>query len=137
MIQLDKDQQAKYDNIIRTCCDIEKDMSVTIDAGNAQAVEDQLANVTPWLANLSVIISDATEIYDWAKGRAADEAIGNDLLLNAKAEVQRRWFDGKLAKYNALYVRAENLSKNLRSQIDGLRSILSFEKEQLNVQRTT
>ncbi len=135
-IKLDLEQQKVYDFTIKTCCQIEAEMHTPVDPTNPAEVEAQLGNIIPWLANLSVLVSNSNAIYDWAKGEVATEIISKPDLMEAKQDILKNYIQGKLAKYSALFERVEALSKNLRSQVEGLRSILSYEKEQLNINRT-
>lgn len=128
-IQLSEDQQQKYNSVIKLCCDIEKEMHNTVEASDPVQIQNQLSNLLPYLSNLSDMVSIATAIYDWAKGKVADEIISNDSLMEAKQNILSNFIQGRLAKYNALYQRVESVSKNLRSSVDGLRSLLSYEKE--------
>lgn len=128
-IELNKDQQKIYDDTIRLCCDIEKALSTTIEPTEPTQISTQLENLRPYLANCSTLISNATAIYDWAKGKVMDDIIEQDKLLECKQEILKNYIAGKLARYSALYARCESLEKNLRSSIEGLRSMLSFQKE--------
>lgn len=128
-IELNEEQTKRYNGVIQLCCNIEKEMHVTVDPTIPEQVQQQLSNLLPYLSNLSDMVSISTAIYDWAKGKVADEIIGNSLLLEAKQGIQSNFIQGRLAKYNALYSRVESISKNLRSSVDGLRSLLSYEKE--------
>jgi len=134
-IVLSQEQQKVYDSTIKICCQIESEMSTTVDPTNPAEVEAQLGHIIPWLANLSTLVSNSNAIYDWAKGEVASEIISKPNLMEAKQDVLKNFIQGRLAKYSALYERVEALSKNLRSQVEGLRSILSYEKEQLNINR--
>lgn len=128
-IELDPKQQDLYNKVIKLCCDIEKEMHTSVDPTIPEQVQNQLSNLLPYLANLSDMVSVATAIYDWAKGKVADEIINNQTILDAKQGIQKNFIEGRLAKYNALYARVESVSKNLRSSVDGLRTLLSYEKE--------
>lgn len=128
-IELNKDQQDIYNNVVKLCCDIEADMNTSIEASEPAQIEEQLSNLLPYLSNLSDMISKATAIYDWAKGEVAKEIIADAKLMDTKQNILNTFIQGRLAKYNALYKRVESVEKNLRSNIEGLRSMLSYEKE--------
>lgn len=128
-IELNEDQQNIYNSIVRLCCDIEGEMQNTIESNNPVEVQEQLSNLLPYLANLSDMISKATAIYDWSKGEVVKEILTKDKLMEAKQNIISNYIQGRLAKYNALYQRVESVEKNLRSNIEGLRSILSYQKE--------
>lgn len=127
--ELNADQQKQYDAVIKLCTDIEGEMRNHIEATDPQEVQAQLSTLLPYLSNLSDMVSVATEIFNWAKGEAASIAMSDSRVLGLKAEVQKKWFSGKLAKYDALYERVQSVEKNLRSSIEGLRTLLSYEKE--------
>lgn len=128
-IELNEEQQKIYDLIVKLCCDIEGEMQSTIESNNPVEVQEQLSNLLPYLANLSDMISKATAIYDWSKGEVVKEILAKDKLMEAKQNIISNYIQGRLAKYNALYQRVESVEKNLRSNIEGLRSILSYQKE--------
>jgi hypothetical protein len=135
-IELDEAQTRLYNNVIKLCGDIEKEMKTTIDPTIPEQVQDQLSKLLPYLSNLSNMVSVATAIYDWARGRVADEIMKNpNRFDDAKASVVTLHVQGRLAKYNALYARVESVSKNLRSSVEGLRSMLSYEKELINMNK--
>ena len=73
----------------------------------------------------------ATAIFDWAKGEVVQEVLNSPQLTEAKQTVVSHHIQGRLAKYNALYERVQSIEKNLRSSVEGLRSLLSYEKENI------
>lgn len=91
---------------------IRKETEVSIDHTNGDEVawhlmrRIELQNLTPKIMELAVTI------FDHCKGMAATEVMSDDRLLNLKADVQRKWFDGKLAKWSGLYARAERACKD-------------------------
>ena len=122
-------------NIKKLCAEIAGAMAVTVQPDNVHEVSQQLSNLLPYLSNLPLLKADVTELYDKAKGNAAIEALDNPKLLNAKQDIQKRWFEGQLAAENALFSQVESTEKNLRSQIEGLRTLVSLGKEQMNLER--
>lgn len=133
-IELNKAQQEIYDQTIKLCCDIEKQLATSIEPSEPTQISAQLENLRPYLANCSTLISNATAIFDWARGRVMDDIISEDKLLDCKQEILKNYIAGKLARYSALYARCESLEKNLRSSVEGLRSMLSYQKELINQQ---
>lgn len=125
----------KINNIKKLCAEISGAMATTVQPDNVHEVAQQLSNLLPYLSNLPLLMADATEIYDTAKGNAAIEALANSTLLGAKQDIQKRWFEGKLAKENSLFALVESTEKNLRSQIEGLRTLISLGKEQMNYEK--
>ena len=112
---------------------IEKETSIAIDHTNGDEVAWHLMRRIELQQHTPRIMELAVTIYDHCKGMAATEVMGEERLLNLKADVQRKWFDGKLAKWNGLFHKAERACKDLNSGIDGLRSILSREKEMMRL----
>lgn len=125
----------KVNNIKKLCAEIAGAMATTVQPDNVMEVSAQLSNLLPYLSNLPLLKADATEIYDKAKGKAAIEALDNPKLLGAKQDIQKRWFEGQLFAENALYAQVESTEKNLRSQIEGLRTLVSLGKEQMNLEK--
>lgn len=128
-IQLNEKQQKLYDSTLKLCTEIEGRLAVTIEPDDAHQIAAQLENIRPYLANCPMLMANATVIYDWAKGEAADSIIIDSKLMNCKQSILNGYITGKLAKYSALYARCESLERNLRSSVEGLRSLLSYQKE--------
>lgn len=122
-------QQKMFDNINRLCQEIEKEMKTTIEISNPEAIRFGLEQLRPYLANCSMLTAQATGLYDTMKGEVVNDIILNEKILNLKSDLQRKWIEGKLAKFSSLYERTVSVEKNLRSSIEALRSQLSFEKE--------
>ena len=126
------------EKLIKLCEEIESAMRTSIDPTDPQQIQEQLANIIPYLANLSFMISTATEIYDKAKGEIADEIfLYPNKYKDVKANVMSLFIQGKLANENSLFERVESLSKNLRSSVEGMRSIISFLKEEIRETKFT
>lgn len=127
-IKLSPEQEAHYKNLVRLCEEIETAMDATIDGSDPAQIQHELSNRIPYLSNISKMMETATAIYDWAKGEAVKIAMKDASIIELKAAPQRLWFDGQLAKYSGMYQRVERLSKTLPSSVEGLRSLLSYEK---------
>ena len=126
------------EKLIKLCLEIEKVMSISVEPTDPQQVQEHLANLIPYLSNLSFMISTATEIYDKAKGEIADEIfLYPNKYKDVKANVMSLFIQGKLANENSLFERVESLSKNLRSSVEGMRSIISFLKEEIRETKFT
>lgn len=135
-INLNAEQQKLYNNVVALCCDIEKEMATTVDPTVPEQVQQQLSVLLPYLSNLSNMVSVATAVFDWAKGEVADEIMKNPVKFeDMKQSVISLFCQGRLAKYSALYERVESVSKNLRTSVEGLRSMLSYEKELVNMNK--
>lgn len=92
---------------------------------------DHLQNLSNFLASTPRMMEISSAIYSIAKGVAANEALNNKSLLAAKQDVQRRWLEGKVAKYEALYQKCETIKKAIDKSIDSYRTLISYEKEQI------
>lgn len=127
-IELTEQQKPVYQELMNYILAIEKEMVVEVDQTNGENIAYTLMNRINLLSSCAKMMSIATAIYDWAKGEVASEAMNNPNVMDAKQNIQRAWFDGRLAKWNAIYVRAERSYKDLSLSIEGLRSLLSYEK---------
>lgn len=108
---------------------IEKETAISVDHTTGDEVAFHLMRRIELQHHTPRIMELATMIYDHCKGMVAVEAMSEDRILNLKQDIQRKYFDGRLAKWNALYAKAERTCKDLNASMDGLRSILSREKE--------
>ena len=129
-----KDQLKVYKELIEVCMKIESVLMQPIEPDDPSSVERQLAERISYLGYTSRMMEQAIGIYDHVKGLAVDLILQSP-VAEMKQSIQKNWFDGKLARYSALYARVENLVKDLRNSIEGLRSILSYEKELIREQR--
>lgn len=128
-IQLSEEQLpylAELNGLIKKLND---EMGVTIDATNGEEVAAYLTRRVFLQQHNSRIMELATAIYDNCKGLAADQARKDESILNLKSDLQRKWFDGMLSKWSALYAKAEHTVKANDKGIEGLRTLLSRDKE--------
>lgn len=128
-IELSPSQLPSLNELNSLISKIEKETGISVDHTTGDEIAYHLMRRIELQHHTPRIMELATIIYDHCKGMAATEVMSDERLLNLKADVQRKWFDGKLAKWNALYAKCERACKDLNSGIDGLRSILSREKE--------
>lgn len=128
----DKQQQI-FDNVNNLCKEIEKAMGVTIEPTNPEEIKSALENLRPYLANCSTMTAQASGLYAMMKGELVEDIMLNEKVMQLKSDLQRKWIEGKLAKFSALYERAVSVEKNLRSSIEALRSQLSYEKENVKL----
>lgn len=130
-IELSTSQIPYLNELTRLIGLIEKETGLSIDHTNGDEVAWHLMRRIELQQHTAKIMELAVTIYDHCKGIAATEAMSEERIISLKADVQRKWFDGKLAKWNGLFHKAERTCKDLNSGIDGLRSILSREKEMM------
>lgn len=124
-----------YNQTISLCADIEKAMAISVQSDNPAEISHHISHLTPYLSNCSLLVSNAVEIFDKEKENAAIEAMENAKVYSAKQDIQKRWLEGRLSKYNALHTRAVSVEKNLRTSIEALRSLLSYNKELANLEK--
>lgn len=128
-IELVESQKAYYVELNTLIHKLNTEMAISVDATNGEEVAHSLTRRIENQQHNSRIMELATLIYDHCKGLAFEMANTDDKVLNAKSDLQRKWFDGVLAKWSALYAKAEHTVKANDKGIEGLRSILSREKE--------
>lgn len=131
-IELTDEQKKLHSELVNYITDIEKAMATVVDNKDSENVSYCLSERVSLLSTCPRMMELATSIYNWAKGKAAEDALVNENIYNAKQSIQLNYFNGRLAKWDGLYTRAERCSKDLVHQIDGLRSILSYNKS-LNI----
>lgn len=130
-IELSKSQLPHLDELNKLIGLIQMETEISIDHTNGDEVAWHLMRRIELQQHTPKIMELAVTIYDHCKGMAATEAMGDERIISLKADVQRKWFDGKLAKWNGLFHKAERTCKDLNAGIDGMRSILSREKEMM------
>ena len=70
----------------------------------------------------------ASKVYSEKKLQVANEMIFDDRKLTAKQQVQMLYISGQLKEEEGLYTRAERCVKALDKSIEGIRSLLSYDK---------
>lgn len=135
-IDLSPEQKATYNSLLEMLETIDKEMRMEIDVTNGDEIAHHLMQRINLLSLSARIMELATLIYDWAKGTAAEEILLNENLLDAKQDIQRKIIEGKIAKWDALYTRADRTVKDLNLSIEGLRSCLSYEKNMATINQS-
>lgn len=115
---------------------VEKETVISVDHTNGDEVAWHLMRRIELQHHTPRIMELATAIYNHCKGLAAAEAMSDERILSLKQDVQRKWFDGRLSKWDALYAKCERLCKDLANGIEGMRSLLSMEKELMRTRIT-
>ena len=128
-IELNPEQQKVYTNLVKLACEIEGAMAIVVVSDEPAQIKCAIDNRLPYLANLPKMMEGAVAIHDWAKGEVAKEMIADNRLYEAKQAIQLRYIEGRIAKYSALYERINSLHSALKLSIEGLRSLLSYEKQ--------
>ena|ERR1035437_10049144 len=131
-IALTPEQTPYYNKLIRLVAEIEKVMATTVNADDANEVNYTLNERVVLLSTCPEIMELASMIYNTCKGVLADEMMINQKLLDSKQNIQRMYIDGKLSKWEGMFIRAERATKDLAKSIDGLITMLSFLKTKNN-----
>lgn len=111
---------------------IEKEMRAGIDNTNGSELSYRLTKLVELNGTTPELMELAKAIHSHILGIAASEIIARPELLEAKQQVQKMYIAGRIAKWDALFERAEKVCSALVHSIDGLRSLLSFEKSLMN-----
>lgn len=130
-IELAPNQLVIQKQLIDDITSLEALMIVVIDVKQPAMISDILSQATSLLGITGLIMERAKMIHDHAMGLVAIEIMENKMLNGCKQQLMIAYIKGKTAKWSALYDRAETTCKALNTFIDGLRSLLSYEKEQM------
>jgi hypothetical protein len=76
----------------------------------------------------------STAMIGWAKGMIAEEIMADPKLANMKADLFRAYLHGRLAEYSAIEEKTKRAIRSMEVSIEAMRSILSYEKEQMKMQ---
>jgi len=128
-VTLTQAQEAFYKKILNQVKIVEEALAKPISVNDPEALVIELGHRLERLADSAELLAGATLVYDYAKGKVAILVLEEASLTGAKQDILKLYIQGKLAKYNALYVRVEAAVKDLRNSIDGIRSLLSYERE--------
>jgi hypothetical protein len=128
-ILLPTDKQTEYERVMAKCKAIEEILQIEVNPNSGDELNFELSKRLSLLGYASSMLAEATSVYDWAKGETANIIMRDNTFPQLKQEVLKLFIQGRLSTYSALYVRAENVIKDLRSSIEGIRTMLSYEKE--------
>ncbi len=131
-IELSADQIPHYNKLLDMLEVIEKEMRISVDNGNGPGLSLHLTRSVELLADTPKIMELAKVIHSHVSGCVAAKVLTDNNILEAKQQIQKLYIAGCLAKWDALYDRAEKTCSALVHRIDGLRSLLSFEKSLIN-----
>jgi len=113
------DELEGYVNSIESC------MKTVIDHSDINSLTYQLAKSLTLLALQGRVMELASSLFDWAKGQAVNHVKDAEY----KQDILRMELSGLLAAHSARFDRAERTVKALSTYIDGLRTLISAEKE--------
>jgi len=131
MITLTQQDQQTAQTLKDLCANIEGSLKTSVNPNEPQELQNQIEVLRPYLSHISTMMSSASAIYDYAKGECAKEMMKSSQLLDLKANVQKMWIEGQLKDFSELYYRVESVTKSLDKSINGLVSLLSYEKEKM------
>lgn len=112
---------------------INEALAIKVDL-NGHTISEELEHRLGLLAHSSKLMYLAKKLHGEAKGKVFEEAMNNKDLMNSKIDFQRLYIAGKMAESDALYEETESAVKNLEKNIEGLRSLLGFEKNLMSKQ---
>lgn len=125
MIQNTPDQQKRIDELSGYLEAMENTMKKEVDHTDISSLTYQLSKAITLLATQGKVMELASFLFDWAKGKAVEIVKDEDL----KHEVLKLKLSGLLAQHSARFDRSERTVKALTTYIDGLRTLISAEKE--------
>ena len=124
-LKLEPDQKpylAELENILQTFED-----TMTSPPNDINSQLEHLNTCNSLLALQGRVMELATLIHNNMKGKLIEEFKDSD--EDMKAHEFRLWADGKMARWEALYFKAERTIKSLDKYCENLRTIISAEKE--------
>lgn len=127
-IVLSSGAQQSEASITREIKDLEEILQRTVDSSKPHQVEQQIADLLPYVGKMPQLVGLAKWIHGEALKQVAASVIKDPELLKLKDNIQRQYINGEMSRYNALYEKITTMKSAVDKSIDGLRSILSFEK---------
>lgn len=124
-IELTDKQKPYLGELLNHLANMEGCMATKINHKDLGSLTDQLSQALTLLAHQGRVVELAVGIFDYAKGQAVEMVKDEDL----KHEVLKLKLSGILAQHSARFDRAERTVKALSTYIDGLRTLISAEKE--------
>ncbi len=73
-------------------------------------------------------------LYNWAKGKCAEEILIDERIIKAKESTIRLFIAGKMAYAESIYEKSEQAISSLQRTVEGLRTIMSSNKELIKQQ---
>lgn len=128
-IELTTELESNLKSLKEMIDQVETFLSVQVDHKNLDELAFALSKALSLLPLSGRMMEYATRIYDTAKGQAIQIILADDRTY--KQDEIRRIIEGLLANYSARYERTDRLIKNLSYYIDGIRTLISTEKEQV------
>lgn len=101
----------------------------TIDATNAPEIIEFLNELSAWLPHVGKVQASAKYYLLLAERTAMDYM--PEGINRLSATERRRWAQGQVAEFAALYENIERLGAAMTHRCDALRTLLSYEKQQM------
>lgn len=99
-------------------------------------VRERIARMNVYLARANKIWAEAKYILAKEREYLYDEAIDTGTLSNLKPSIVKDIVNAKTADSEYVTILAERVSRTIVHQCDGLRSLLSWNKEDMKLTRT-
>ena len=128
-IKLTAEQEKIHKELLQIINRIEIQLMTEIDPKDTNLIQSEILQRGILLSYSAKCLSWATALFDNAHGQLAEYMLTNEQMHEAKQTIISSWMKGKLAKWNALYVRTESVLKKLDRSIEGLISVLAYERE--------
>lgn len=102
----------------------------SVDHQNGEQVAEQLMKACELLHTSGRLMEIATRNINLARGRGMYMIVTDARTRDLQATVQKNIVEGAIAEYIGDYARVERTTKNLIHYLDGLRTLVSKNKEQ-------
>lgn len=119
------------EQIVRLISIIKESIEKTVSKDDHHGMCEYLMELSSLGANAAQLKGLAKELRDSKRMEALLETDYENISTSLVKEI----LDGKCAKYEGYYVEADRLNSNLTTRCESIRSILSFEKEDMKNSR--
>jgi hypothetical protein len=114
---------------------IEHNLSISTKGMPPSIISDVLADRLSLLAMAPEIMEFASWYHSKGREEAYNRIIGDEILRKEKVDNVKLFVTGFLAERDAFYERANQLIRSLEKNIEGIRTIISLEKESLRLDK--
>lgn len=105
----------------------------TYNDKDGNTLVERITLLNQYLAYTSELMADAKFYLDAKKGKVSEEIFSDEKFKNLSPTKSKSLIEGRCALENRIYVRVERLNRTVTHQLEGLRSQLSFLKQQMEV----
>lgn len=122
---------SELENLIRSC---EDTMAIDLENSDITSLLGHLRTCQTLMSVQSRIVELSTLIYGHVKGLLIEEfkqiqEDEVDFYKSMKVHEFRLWADGKMSRWEALYLKSERVIKSLDRYNENLRTLISAEKQ--------